>query len=895
MGLPRLQGYEGIAALGSGGSATVYLVRHGADGTLSALKVLHVPTGPVRERLLREGEAQRLLRHPNIVAVHGVVALEGGAPALLMEYVPGPSLATLTATQRLTLPQVDVLARQVIAAVGAAHAEGIVHRDLKPSNILLQVGPDGLVAKVSDFGIAKLLVPDAGERSTLTGAVLGTPPYMSPEQLTDAKSVDARADIFSLGAVLYELVTGVAPFGEGGHLEVLARIQAGECAPPEALCPGLPLRMQRAIAVALERTPAERWSSCEALLDAWVAGTPQPEGGSDLWPETLLAQVATLGERARSEPTPELEALWPNTWLNTQYTETASSPRPRRARVAALLLGGSVLVILLALVTSRMFPSAVAPRDETHEPAFRRLTFNPLGQQILDAALSPDGRRLLTAEATGLFLRDELPGPAAPLLLPRGATPAGSVVWCGEAAVAATLGTGSADPDVWWAPTPQGPWHRVLEAAEVLACAWDGAGMLARTLDGLATVDLPSTTARILPGTESGYVSCAAFSPDAGTVAFMRSVGERSTLERVAASGAERPVVIREDLLPHGLAWAADGRLFLLQERPAEADDRWASILVQQGVEGRSSGEARVFASRVGPVAETLSVSRSGEQLTYLTLTRQRDLHVFDISQAEARPLTDDPAPTFAGGWLDERHIAYSSAAEGGLNLFVRDIEATRPVPLLSDAADAYGVTAVPGTRAWLYARNSPGGGVEILRREGDTEERLWAGGAADYLARNPTRCVPGPQCFLAVVEPDGLALSRILPGGPVSVVHLEAESWRPVGWDVDPTAARVAWASPGGLSILELDTGEVHTSAMSGTLQEVAWTADGQGLWGTGMGFDGHTYAVVRIDPASGEAEVVHHDLGWISHLSRSPDGRHLAWTRTTYDIVAWMAQSAD
>jgi len=602
--LPHLHGYEGIATLGWGGSATVYLVRHVADGTLCALKVLHVPTGQVRERLLREGETQRLLRHPNIVAVERVISLESGAPALLMEYVPGPSLAALTAMQRLTLPQIDALARQVIAAVGAAHAEGVVHRDLKPSNILLQVGPEGLTAKVSDFGIAKLLVPDPGERATLTGAILGTPPYMSPEQLTDAKRVDARADIFSLGALLYELVTGVPPYGAGSHLEVLARIQAGDRTPAEALCPGLPDRMQRAIAGALEPSPDDRWPSCAAFSDAWTAGTPPPDTGPDLWPEDLLRHVAALGERARSEPevAAELDGLLrPSTLLNTRYAYVEERPRASRARLPAILLGAAGLVVLLVLVSTGIFPGTAPPRREIREPAFRRLTFNPLGRQILDAALSPDGRRLLTAEATGLFLREDLPGPAEPLLLPEGATAAVSVVWCGDDAVAATLGAGGADPDVWWAPAPRGPWRRVLESAEVLACAWDGKEMLARARDGLAVVELPSATARILPGSEAGYVSCAAFSPDAATVAFMRTVGEQSTLERVAVRGEKPPVVVREDVLPHGLAWAADGRLFLLQARPAEADDRWASILVQQGAEGDAAAGAQVFASRHRP------------------------------------------------------------------------------------------------------------------------------------------------------------------------------------------------------------------------------------------------------------------------------------------------------
>src|SRR5688500_7635502 len=197
--------YTVESLVGEGGMAVVFRVRHNTLGTLHALKVLTLSSRQIRERLKQEGQFQAKLQHPNVVAVTDVIDL-GGTDALIMEYVDGPSLDALMRRQRLTIAQADELADGILAGVGEAHRLGYVHRDLKPGNVLLKVTAQGYLPKVTDFGLAKSFGEgsDPGRAQTRTGSTMGTPHYMSPEQVRDSKNVGPRSDIFSLGALLYK-------------------------------------------------------------------------------------------------------------------------------------------------------------------------------------------------------------------------------------------------------------------------------------------------------------------------------------------------------------------------------------------------------------------------------------------------------------------------------------------------------------------------------------------------------------------------------------------------------------------------------------------------------------------------------------------------------------------
>ncbi len=275
----QIDRYQVEALLGQGGMAQVYRVRHLQLGTERALKVLMVANPTIQQRLLQEGRLQASLEHPNIVAVSDVIDL-GGASCLLMEYVAGPSLQLWLSRYTPPLAEALALFRPVVTAVGHAHCQGFIHRDLKPANVLLAPGNGTLTPKVADFGLAKALADELmATQGTRTGAAMGTPAYMSPEQIRDSKSVGPRSDLFALGCILFELACGRLAFGGTDLLAVYSAISSNDYASPRDLVPDLPELVVRAIDACLAVEPDERPESCEALLE--LLGPAEPVAFSE--------------------------------------------------------------------------------------------------------------------------------------------------------------------------------------------------------------------------------------------------------------------------------------------------------------------------------------------------------------------------------------------------------------------------------------------------------------------------------------------------------------------------------------------------------------------------------------------------------------------------------------
>ncbi len=273
--------YEVEARLGRGGMASVYRVRHLGLGSRHALKVLQYADADLAQRLVREGQLQGSLSHPNVLKVSDLVEVDG-APGLVLEYVAGWTLAEVLARGPLSAEQVDWLARGILSGVVAAHAHGLIHRDLKPSNVLLAWADGVAVPKVADFGLARA-VDAATLADRLTRGALGTPGYMAPEQVVDAASADHRADVFSLGALLYELVTTERAFDGENVYAVLESVRAGSYVPPGDRVDQLPPRWERAIVGALQPDLESRIPDTASLLQTWTEDRPPPTPPTD-WP-----------------------------------------------------------------------------------------------------------------------------------------------------------------------------------------------------------------------------------------------------------------------------------------------------------------------------------------------------------------------------------------------------------------------------------------------------------------------------------------------------------------------------------------------------------------------------------------------------------------------------------
>jgi serine/threonine-protein kinase len=257
--------YRVEALIGQGGMAAVYRARHAQLDSQHAVKVLFITAPQIRERLLREGKVQANLRHTNIVSVTDVLEVQG-APALVMEYVDGPALDDWLLQNTLTVDEALYLFRGILLGVSAAHERGVVHRDLKPANILLSRTNEGIVPKVTDFGLVKSVRDHQGGH-TQTGMALGTPEYMSPEQIRDASDVDQRADMFALGCILYELMCGKRAFSRPDKMSTFNAIVAGDYEPPRNHNNDLPQNVVDAIRALLEVDRERRLRSCVELYD----------------------------------------------------------------------------------------------------------------------------------------------------------------------------------------------------------------------------------------------------------------------------------------------------------------------------------------------------------------------------------------------------------------------------------------------------------------------------------------------------------------------------------------------------------------------------------------------------------------------------------------------------
>ena len=380
--------YRVTRELGAGGMATVYLahdLKHERD---VAIKVLHPDLGAAlgAERFLAEIKTTAKLQHPHILPLLD----SGSADGLLwyaMPYVEGETLrGRLERETQLPIAEAVRLAREVADALQAAHARGVVHRDIKPENILLQGGPGTPHALVADFGIALAVQSASGARMTQTGLSLGTPQYMSPEQATGERTVDARSDIYALGAVTYEMLVGEPPFTGPSTQAIVARLLSA--APPSltATRNTIPPHVEAAVLTALAKLPADRQTSVAEFAAQLTGAAPVAFTQAN----DARLNAGTVGGGAA---------------VDARHTASAL----RRTR---LLLGVTAAVAVAAV-------SAVAWLSTRPAPVTPVRTFVmslPDSTALLDAAvsrrvaISRDGRRVYfvgaSASTFGLFARD---------------------------------------------------------------------------------------------------------------------------------------------------------------------------------------------------------------------------------------------------------------------------------------------------------------------------------------------------------------------------------------------------------------------------------------------------------------------------------------------------------
>ena len=378
----KLGPYEILAPLGAGGMGEVYQARDSRLDRLVAIKILpaHLSDDPIRrQRFEREAKAISGLNHPNICTLHDI-GRQDNVDFIVMEYLEGETLAFRLLHGPLPTDQVILYGTQIASALDKAHRSGVTHRDLKPGNIMLTKSG----AKLLDFGLAKALpkiaatgttLPEEspGSHHTREGSVIGTVPYMSPEQV-EGKEMDARSDIFSFGAVLYEMVTGKPPFTGKSEFSVASAILVKDPEPISSLQPLTPPALERCIRFCLAKDPDDRWQSA-----------------GDLWKD--LRWIAESGSQTSSN-------------FSARAPAVRRPSRPPLPWILAALFG---LVAIASLVFAALSTRHPAPL------AFRQLNFRR--EAVFQAAFAPDKETVIYSAAISgntpqiFMVRPEYPEP----------------------------------------------------------------------------------------------------------------------------------------------------------------------------------------------------------------------------------------------------------------------------------------------------------------------------------------------------------------------------------------------------------------------------------------------------------------------------------------------------
>ncbi len=474
-------------------------------------------------RFLREARSASALNHPNIVTIHDLVR-DGDEQFLVMEYVEGRTLEQLVHGRGLPLNESLRIASQIADALSAAHGAGIVHRDLKPSNVMLT--PSGAV-KLLDFGLAKLQErePSTPEDATCAnaqteeGAIVGTAAYMAPEQAA-GKQVDARTDVFSFGALLYEMITGRRAFEGDSKISTLAAVLEKEPKPASEIVPGLPREVERTIQRCLRKNPAKRWQTMADLKVALDELREESDSGR-------LSGVSGAPTRARS---------------------------PRFAWVTAV-----VAVIFVAgaayIWASRSF--------RTSGEGFRKTVLTTYPGSELFPQLSPDGRQVAFAwngeKEDNFDIYVKLLDSGEPLRLTKSPEREDLPKWSPDGRQIAFARGGS----IYLIPALGGAERKLVEGP-VQGYGWrpDGKVMALALPAGLHLLEIETGELTKITTAPAGGHTGPAFSPDGASIAYTNSqfiLGQREIHVMPTAGGEPQRVVVDEAFNANP-TWTADGR-----------------------------------------------------------------------------------------------------------------------------------------------------------------------------------------------------------------------------------------------------------------------------------------------------------------------------------------------
>ena len=784
----RLGGYEILGLIGAGGMGEVYRARDPRLARDVAIKVLpadRVADEGRRRRFVQEAQAASALNHPHIITIYEIDTAEDH-DFIVMEYVPGKSVDALIPRQGMRLSEALRIAISVADALAAAHARGIIHRDLKPANVM--VGTDGAV-KVLDFGLAKLVGADEdsdAETATVTahgtlsapGTVAGTAAYMAPEQATGG-AVDARSDIFSFGAMLYEMATGVRAFAGTSINDTLSAVIRAQPKPPSTIVRDLPSDLEKVILRCLRKDPQRRFQHIDDVKVALqeikedsesgtVAATVVPRYRRNLRLAAVagsLILVAGLAAWLRRSPhDTEAAALRVVPLTNLKGTEIAPTFSPDGQQVAFVWNGEKEdnVDIYLKLVGSS---------------ELRRLTSDPAEE--FAPRWSPNGQEIA-------FLRGAIDRGTLHVVSPLGGT---------DRKVSDFAVEGNLD----W--SPDGHWIAAGHKPVVPSNRTDVGGIYLIPLDG-------GDPRLMVQSQPSAFSFSPTFAPDGRRLAYA-SCQDDCTLYVVELDAAYKPVAAPRQLIPRSasgigsVAWARDGRSVIFGDldkaflnylervaadgsRPPErievaglgasapatvfSADRLAfarrsrDVDLYRFVAGRPP---EVVAASTFPEMEA-ALSADGERLAFIS-SRSADALQIWVSSADGsdpRQLTRGGRARGSPSWSpDARQLAFDSYDDDRhYHIWIMDADGANLRQVTSDVGDQNRPTWSTDGQ-WIYFSWGQGNQRDIWRTHpvGALKERVTYGGGGGIGEES----ADGTRLLYQQKEGDGPLLALPLSGGP--------------------------------------------------------------------------------------------------------------------------------
>jgi serine/threonine protein kinase/Tol biopolymer transport system component len=911
--------YRVLDVIGGGGMGVVYRAEDLKLGRRVALKFLPEEFGNdprALERFGREARAASALDHPNICSVHEFGEHEG-RPFIVMQLLEGQTLrdrmAAVEDKKVLPLEELLDIAIQVSDGLQAAHEKGIVHRDIKPANIFITTKG---VAKILDFGLAKLLEggeedevanragipaatpPAAPEAAhlTLTGVAMGTAGYMSPEQVRGDK-LDGRADLFSLGLVLYEMATGERAFsGQTAailHDAILNRTPA----PARELSPGISPRLEAVINKALEKDREQRYQTAADLRSELQGLKSATDSGRTVAP----------GESVRR---------WP-VWL-----------------------AGLLAAVLVSLAVAARF--GWRRPEKPPELTERQLTANPLEDWVTVGAISPDGKYVAYRDQTGLYLRTIDSGETHPIAL---SADLSSRIWRlfwfpGGGKLLAAVAS-SDDSDIWVITILGEAEPRLLyRHGGEPAISPDGQ-MIAFTnyehgksqqnelwvggIDG-------AVPRKLMEAGQLEELFSPIWSPDGHWIAYARKWKTAegswtSAIEVRPASGGPAKTLVAQASLPRpntissgngslGESWSPDWRLVFSVAsdssdiiRPQTRYSLW-EVRVEPGT-GEAAGKPR----RLTPWSESwpanMAITADGKRLSLVKKRVWVDVYLGELGPGSAsmkasRRLTLDNRGSYLNAWTrDSQAILFASARNGSWETFKQSLNQNVAEVVIAGTS---GVQMSPDGNWFLYWRSestsdadgTPSNSVRLMRRatNGGSTETVHEFPAAEV---GNFKCSSNPQasapCVLGLRKGKDLVFYSLDPLVGIGNWLGKIEVTGPLmGWDVSPDGSRLALVDRykyGGrievMTLLDAAWHEVSLTSQGENLEGVAWAADGKGFFVTSTGADSNSYDLLHV-ALGGKVQPLLGRRKFHWDPIPSPDGRYLAFSAQSWDSNVWV-----